>query len=84
MNMEYLRIAEGKVLNTQVLVNLVSYRTRQLNAGARPLVKKDHPEQDHHDLALKEIAEGLLVAEMQPVEMEQEAAAPGFEAPVLV
>ena len=64
MNMEYLKIAEEKVSNTQVLVNLISYRTRQLNSGARPMVKKDHAEMDNHDLVLKEIAEGLLTAEM--------------------
>ena len=50
MNMEYLKIAEEKVSNTQVLVNLISYRTRQLNNGARPMVKKDHAEMDNHDL----------------------------------
>jgi DNA-directed RNA polymerase subunit K/omega len=64
MNMEYLSTAEEKVTNIPVLVNLISYRTRQLNAGARPMVKKDHPEQDNHDVVLKEIAMGLLTAEM--------------------
>jgi DNA-directed RNA polymerase subunit K/omega len=45
-------------------VNLVSYRTRQLNRGERPMVKPDHPEQDNHDIVLKEIVEGKLTVEM--------------------
>ena len=64
MNMEYMDKAQERITNTQMLVNLISYRTRQLNAGARPMVKRDHPEQDNHDIVLKEIAEGLLTAEM--------------------
>lgn len=64
MNMDYMDKAQEKIENTPMLVNLISYRTRQLNAGARPMVKKDHPEQDNHDIALKEIAEGLLTVEM--------------------
>ena len=63
MNMDYLKIAEEKISNTQVLVNLISYRTRQLNNGARPMVKRDHAEMDNHDIVLKEISEGLLTAE---------------------
>jgi DNA-directed RNA polymerase omega subunit len=62
--MEYMDKAMERIANTQMLVNLISYRTRQLNAGARPMVKKDHPEQDNHDIVLKEIAEGLLTVEM--------------------
>ena len=40
MNMNYLTIAEEKIPNTQVLINLISYRTRQLNNGARPMLKE--------------------------------------------
>lgn len=64
MNMDYLSKAEELITNTPMLVNLISYRTRQLNAGARPMVKRDHPEQENHDLVLKEIAEGLLTVEL--------------------
>ena len=53
MNMNYLTIAEEKIPNTQVLINLISYRTRQLNNGARPMVKRDHAEMDNHDIVLK-------------------------------
>ncbi len=77
MNFEYLTIAEEKITNTPMLVNLISYRTRQLNSGARPMVKKDHPEMDNHDLVLKEIANGLLTAEM--IFTQEESMAPGLD-----
>ncbi len=64
MNFEYLTKAQEKIGNVPTLVNLVSYRTRQLNHGARPMVKPDHPEQDNHDIVLKEIVEGKLTVEM--------------------
>lgn len=84
MNMEYLNIAEEKIPNTPMLVNLISYRTRQLNAGARPMVKKDHPEQDNHDIVLKEIAEGLLTAEMAFSQEEAEIPGLDFDASILL
>jgi DNA-directed RNA polymerase subunit K/omega len=64
MNFEYLTKAQEKIGTIPVLVNLVSYRTRQLNRGARPMVKPDFPEQDNHDIVLKEIVEGKLTVEM--------------------
>ena len=64
MNFDYLTQAQEKIGTIPVLVNLVSYRTRQLNHGARPMVKPDFPEQDNHDIVLKEIAEGKLTVEM--------------------
>ena len=84
MNMEYLKIAEEKVINTQVLVNLISYRTRQLNSGARPMVKKDHAEMDNHDLVLKEISEGLLTAEMNNEIVASESTDIDFDASILI
>ena len=77
MNMEYMDKAREKITNTPMLINLISYRTRQLNSGARPMVKKDHPEQDNHDLVLKEIAEGLLTVEM--AFSQEEAEIPGLD-----
>ncbi len=49
-----------KVTNRSLLINMVARRVRQLNAGARPMVKTDNlpPER----IALKEIAEGKLEA----------------------
>lgn len=84
MNMEYMDKAQEKVTNTPMLVNLISYRTRQLNAGARPMVKKDHPEQDNHDLVLKEIAEGLLTVEMALSQPESEIPGLDFDASILL
>ncbi|VGO19866.1 DNA-directed RNA polymerase subunit omega [Pontiella sulfatireligans] len=84
MNMEYLSIAEEKVTNIPVLVNLISYRTRQLNSGARPMVKKDYPEQDNHDVVLKEIANGLLTAELAFSQEEAEAPGLDFDASILL
>ncbi len=77
MNINYLNVAEEKIPNIPMLVNLISYRTRQLNAGARPMVKRDHPEQDNHDIVLKEIAHGLLTAEM--VFSREEVESPGLD-----
>ena len=84
MNLNYLNVAEEKIPNIPMLVNLISYRTRQLNAGARPMVKKDHPEQDNHDIVLKEIAEGLLTAEMTFSQEEPEAPGLDFDASILL
>lgn len=71
MNFDHLSKAEEKIGSIPTLVNLVSYRTRQLIRGERPMVKPDHPEQDIHDIVLKEIVEGKLTVEMgvQPLDM---------------
>ena len=77
MNMEYMDQAMEKITNIPMLVNLISYRTRQLNAGARPMVKKDHPEQDNHDVVLKEIVNGALTVEM--AFSKEESTVPGLD-----
>jgi DNA-directed RNA polymerase subunit omega len=64
LNAEYLEKARENVANTEVLVNLVSRRIRQLYRGGRPMVKPDFPNQETEDIVLKEIAEGKLTAEM--------------------
>ena len=64
MNAMYLEKAKERMPNIPLLVNVVSKRARQLNAGARPLIKPDSVDMDHLDLALKEIAEGKLSAEL--------------------
>jgi DNA-directed RNA polymerase subunit K/omega len=84
MNMEYMDKAVEKVTNIPMLVNLISYRTRQLNAGARPMVKKDHPEQDNHDVVLKEICEGLLTVEMAFSQEETKTESLDFETSILL
>ena len=64
MNMNYLDAAKERVNNIPLLINMVSRRVRQLNQGQRPLVKPDDPHMSNMDIALKEIAEGKLAAEI--------------------
>ena len=64
MNVNYLASAKDRVNNVPLLINMVSRRVRQLIAGQRPLVKPDSPNMPPMDLALKEIAEGKLTAEI--------------------
>lgn len=60
----YLEPAKDKVSNTPLLINIVSRRVRQLNQGQRPMVKPDGPQMSNMDVALKEIAEGKMSAEL--------------------
>ena len=67
MNPELCKQALAKVINPNILVNLVSRRVRQLNAGGggrnRPMI----PNADNMgaaDIALMEIAEGKMGWEM--------------------
>ena len=64
MNLELLDKAKGRVPSVPVLVNLISQRVRQLNAGMRPYVKPASPDEDRLDVALREIAEGKIIAEV--------------------
>ena len=64
LNTALLDRAKEKVPSIPVLVNMVSKRVRQLNAGFRPYVKPSGPDQDKLDIALTEIAEGKLIAEI--------------------
>ena len=64
MNINYLVAAKERVGNVPLLINMVSRRTRQLNQGQRPLVKPDDPHMPNMDIALKEIAENKLTAEI--------------------
>lgn len=62
MNTELLEEARLRIPSVPVLVNMVSKRVKQLNAGERPYVKPFRDE-EKIDIALREIAEGLLIAE---------------------
>ena len=70
MNVELLEKAKDRIPCIPVLINAVSKRVRQLNAGFRPYVKPNGPGEERVDIALREIAEGKLVAELEftPVE----------------
>ena len=64
LNLELLEQAKARVPSIPVLVNMVSKRVRQLNAGYRPYVKPSSPDEERTDIALREIAEGAIIAEM--------------------
>lgn len=64
MNTELLKSAKMRVPNVSVLINMVSQRVRQLINGQRTLVKPPNPDEDLEDIALREIAEGKIVAEI--------------------
>ena len=64
MNQSYLEQAKERMPNTPLLINVVSKRVRQLIQGNRPLTKPDNVNMSNKDLALKEIAEGKLTAEI--------------------
>lgn len=64
LDINLLEEAKARVPSLPVLINMVSKRVRQLNAGFRPYVKPSSPDEDRLDTALREIAEGKLIAEM--------------------
>ena len=77
MNSELLKKAHEKIPSTPVLVSLISKRERELINGAKPLVnpstlltdddrKKNRSalDVDKCDIALAEVAEGKLIAEI--------------------
>lgn len=77
MNSELLKKAHEKIPSTPVLVNLISKRERELINGAKPLVNpssllteddrrknRSALDVDKCDIALAEVAEGKLIAEI--------------------
>ena len=64
MNIELIETAKRRVPNTAVLINMVSKRARQLIAGQRPMVKIESRQPELEEIALKEITEGKIMAEI--------------------
>lgn len=64
MNVQLLQAAKLRIPNIPVLVNMVSQRVHQLINGQRPLFKLENPDEELEDIALREIADGLIVAEI--------------------
>lgn len=62
--MELLDKAKARIQSLPVLINILSKRVKQLNAGFRPYVKPLSPDEDRLDVALREVAEGKIIAEM--------------------
>ncbi len=81
MNNAYLAKAKEKIPDAQILSIVAAKRARQLALGARPMIKCDA--EDHLDVALLEIGEGLLSYEFgleKKPESADEAAAGSEEA----
>ena len=64
MRSDLLQKAHERIPSTPVLVNLISKRERELINGAKPLIKPESLDVDKCDIALQEVAEGKLVAEI--------------------
>ena len=63
MNNEYLNRAKKVITDPQILSVVAAKRARQLATGARPMIKCDMT--NLLDVALLEIAEGLLTYEFE-------------------
>ena len=64
MDANLLKAAHEKVPSVPVLVNLISKRERELINGAKPLIRPVSLDVDKCDIALQEVAEGKLIAEI--------------------
>ena len=64
LRLDLLEAAKTRVTSIPVLINMLSKRVRQLNAGWRPYVKPEFPGEEKLDIAMREIAEGTIIAEM--------------------
>lgn len=78
MNNDYLNRAKAVIPDPQVLSVVAAKRARQLATGARPMIKCDMT--NLLDVALLEIAEGLLSYEFGEVEAADGAAEAPAEA----
>ena len=64
MDSKLLKAAHEKIPSVPVLVNLISKREKELINGAKPLIRPESLDVDKCDIALQEVAEGKLVAEI--------------------
>ena len=64
MDSKLLKAAHEKIPSVPVLVNLISKREQELINGAKPLVRPASLDVDKCDIALQEVAEGKLIAEI--------------------
>ncbi|NCC50772.1 MAG: DNA-directed RNA polymerase subunit omega [Spartobacteria bacterium] len=75
MNTNYLESAKERIPSIPLLINVISRRVKQINQGQRPLVKPDSLSMPPMDIALKEVAEGKLTAEMAFTAVDEEVTA---------
>ena len=64
MDTELLKQAHERIPSVPVLVNLISKRVKQLINGEKPLVRPKDSDEDKVDTALREVAEGKLISEI--------------------
>ncbi len=64
MNPELIAKAQAQIPSVPLLVNVVSKRVRQLVAGMKPYVRPERRDEEKVDIALREVAEGKLRAEI--------------------
>ncbi|NLB59466.1 MAG: DNA-directed RNA polymerase subunit omega [Lentisphaerae bacterium] len=74
MKVQPLEAARQRVPGLSVLINMISLRVRQLIAGHRPLVKPASLDESLEDIAIREVAEGKLVAEIDFLKSQPESA----------
>ena len=79
MNNNYLNQARKVITDPQVLTIVASRRAKQLAMGGRPMVKSDS--NNYLDVALQEIAEGLLSYEFGDENAEETAEAEAETSP---
>lgn len=65
MNPKLLESAKTRIPSVPLLVNVIAKRVRQLNAGMRPTVRPLNREEEKVDIALREIVDGKLTAEIE-------------------
>ena len=78
MNNSYLARARQQISDPQILAVVTAKRAKQLALGGRPMIKCDS--ENLLDVALLEIAEGLLSYELPSEETEAESAEPVISA----
>jgi len=61
MNSELVEQASEVIPDPQILINLVSKRTKEITSGKSPLIKPE-PDMTNSDIALHEIIEGKVTA----------------------
>jgi len=64
LKIELLQAARQRIPNIPLLINVTAKRVRQLIAGMPPYVRPKGPDEEKVDIALREIAEGKLTAEI--------------------
>ena len=64
MNAELLKLAHEKIPSVPVLINLISKREHELINGEKPLIRPKNLDEDKCDIALREVAEGKLIAQI--------------------